>query len=182
MKYYLNTLWKGINSDIKEEREKADLQWKKNDEEYTKVFDKVKNKLPKKFLKIYMKEYGFHDYHIKDFEIINEKSGYKDPVTVKIIITNGINTWDITYKKIKKIVVNYEQEPDLFPGMGRRFYGGFDDYGFDEFFEIDDKVLSQEILFASDATILIHFEKISIKKETDKEQEVMASMKPTKKA
>ena len=115
----------------------------------------------------HLKEHGFHDYHLKNFQIQHGKRGFRDPVEVRLTVTDEENTWTIIYKKIKKIVANYEQEPDIFPGMGRRFYEGFDDYGFNEFFEIDDKALSHEILFASGATILIHFEKISIKKETD---------------
>lgn len=164
MRYYTDELWSRINSKIKEERENASLQWDKNDAEYSEIFKDVKELLPKKFLRIYLQEYGFHDYKLKNFEVIHGEEGYKDPVAVSIVITNTEKTWNIIYKKIKKIEVNYEQQPDVFKRKKRRTYEGFDDYGYDEFFQIDEKTLSHEILFASSATILIHFEKISISK------------------
>lgn len=46
----------------------------------------------------------------------------------------------------------------------RHFQYGFDNYGYDEFLEVDENILSHEILFASDATILVYFKYISIKK------------------
>lgn len=161
MRYFTNELWNGINSDSEEEREKADLQWEKNDNEYYEIFKTVKKLLPKKFLRIYEQEYGFHDYELKNFEVIHGEKGYKDPVSVSIIIANGEKMWNILYKKIKKISINYQQQPDVLKRK-KRIYEGFDDYGYDEFFQIDEKTLSHEILFASGSTILVHFEKISI--------------------
>ncbi|SMC26746.1 hypothetical protein SAMN02745134_02925 [Clostridium acidisoli DSM 12555] len=110
-----------------------------------------------------MKEEGFHDYNLKNFQVIHGRSGYKDPVAVSIVITDTEHTWNILYNKIKKVAINYEQETEGFERK-RKEYRGFDDYGYDEFFQIDEKTLSHEILFASGATILVHFQKISITK------------------
>lgn len=49
--------------------------------------------------------------------------------------------------------------------MKRRVQYGFDDYGYNEFLEVDDNILSHEVLFASGATILVHFKKLSIRRE-----------------
>ena len=166
MRYFTDKLWSDINSESQEVREKANLQWEKNDEEYYKIFENVKEKLPKKFLKIYRQQYGFHDYELKNFEIIHDDKGHKDPVAVNIIISNPEQTWSISYEKIKKIQINYELQPDIFGRKRRREHRGFDNYGYNEFFEIDEKTLSHEILFASGATILVQFEKISINKIT----------------
>ena len=163
MKYYTYELWSGGYDCYKEQKEKVHLQWIKNDEEYSKIFVTVKELLPKKFMKIYLKEHGFHDYQLRNFEIIHGKEGYIDPVAVSMDITDGYNSWNIVYKKIKKISINYEQDID---NSKRRLYSGFDNYGYDEFFQIDEKTFSHEILFASGATILIHFEKIQINKIT----------------
>lgn len=162
MKYFTDELWNEINSDSKEKREEASLQWEKNAEEYYKIFENIEKLLPKKFLKLYLKENGFHDYELKNYQIIHGKKGYKGSVAVSLVITNTEHTWNIVYNKIKKIAVNYEQQPDIFERKKRREYRGFDDYGYNEFFQIDEKTLSHEILFASGATILVHFEKISI--------------------
>jgi len=164
MRYFTDELWSGINSDLQEERKKAKLQWEKNDREYSEIFKTVKELLPKKFLKIYEQEYGFHDYELKNFEVLHGEKGYKDPVAISIVITDNIKTWNIVYKKIKKITLNYKQQPDLF-NRKRRTYDGFDDYGYDEFFKVNEKTFSHEILFASGATILVHFEKITINKK-----------------
>lgn len=162
MRYLTDELWTKINSECKEEREKAGLQWDKNAEEYFKIFKNIEKLLPKKFIKIY-KQHSFHDYNLKKIEVIHGKQGYIDPVAVSIFVEEGGEVWNITYKKIKKISINYEQQPDVF-GRKKRTYEGFDTYGYDEFFQVDEKTLSHEILFASGATILVHFEKISVNK------------------
>lgn len=166
MRYFTNELWNRVNSESEEERQKADLQWEKNDNEYYEIFKDVKKLLPKKFLKLYEQEYGFHDYELKNFEVIHGNKGHIDPVAVSMVITNGEKIWNIVYKRIKKISINYEQQPDVLKRK-KRIYEGFDDYGYDEFFQVDEKTLSHEILFASGATILVHFEKISINEITN---------------
>lgn len=161
MKYFTDELWTSINSESQEEREIASLKWEKNAEEYSKIFQSVKLLLPKKFVEIFYKEYSFHDYNLKSYEIIHGQKGYKDPIIVNLVITDKIKTWNIIYEKIKKIEVTYSQK--LAPKYRNKiFYRGFDDYGYNEIFQIDDKTFSHEILFASGATILIHFEKIKI--------------------
>lgn len=163
MKYFKAELWRGYNSENKEEFEKAKAQWDRNNKEYAQIFENVKERLPKGFLKIYMKEHGFHDFHLKSFEIIHVSEGYKNPVSVSMEIEEGENTWNILYKGVTNVQINYENEKAEEDKV-RRFQYGFDDYGYDEFLEVDENILSHEILFASDATILIHFKHISIKR------------------
>lgn len=162
MKYFKAELWKGYNSDSQEEFENAKIQWEKNNKEYAKKFEIVKERLPKNFLKIYMREHGFHDYHLKRFQVIHGKEGFKNPIAVSIEIEDGENAWNIMYKGVTKIQINYEDE-QYREIRKRQFQYGFDDFGYDEFLVIDDRLLSHEILFASDATILVHFKHISIR-------------------
>lgn len=164
MRYYTSELWKQANSQSSEERENAKRQWKINNDEYSKIFEYVKKRLPKAFLKIFMEEHGFHDCHLKNFEIIHGKAGYKDPVEVVITITNTEDTWNVIYKGIKEISVRYVSSPYIQPGKIRKYHDGFDEYGYNEFYEVDENILSHEILFASGATIFICFNKISINK------------------
>lgn len=161
MKYLKAELWRGYNSDSKEEFEETKAQWEKNSKEYALIFEKVKERLPKGFLKIYMKEHGFHDYNLKNFQVIHAKEGFRNPIAVSIKIEDGKNTWNIMYKAVTKVQVNYEDEQAK-ENIKRRFQYGFDDYGYNEFLEVDEKILSHEILFASGATILVHFKHISI--------------------
>lgn len=161
MKYFKAELWRGYNSDNKEEFEEAKMQWDKNNKEYAQIFEKVKERLPKGFLKIYMREHGFHDFHLKNFQVIHANEGFKNPISVSLKVDDGENTWNIMYKGVTKVQINYEDEKAKGNNI-RRFQNGFDDYGYDEFLEVDENILSHEILFASDATILVHFRHISI--------------------
>jgi hypothetical protein len=162
MKYFKTELWKGFNSDIKEEVENSKAQWDENNKEYEQIFEVVKRRLPKTFLSIYMKERGFHDYKLRNFQVIHEMQGFKNPISVVIEIENGEKKWHVVYKEVTRVEIDYKDdytdESDK-----RRLQYGFDDYGYDEFLEVNDKILSHEILFASDANILVHFKKISIK-------------------
>lgn len=163
MKYFTVDLWNKINSEIKEERVTAREEWKKNDINYSNIFNEVKTRLPKYFLKIFMNEHGFHDYDIKKYEIIHGNKGYKNPIQVNLIIGNGDFCWEINYKYVSRIKVNYKEQVEGID-KGRQYYRGFDNYGYNEILPVTDKVLSHEILFTSDATILVHFKKVSIKK------------------
>ena len=54
MKYYTDELWTKVNSESAEERLKAEEQWDKNAEEYTKIFQNTKKRLTKSFMNIYL--------------------------------------------------------------------------------------------------------------------------------
>lgn len=163
MRYFTDELWDEINSGIKERRELAEKQWRKNIEEYSASFEKIKHRFSKKFLGIYSKEENFHDYKLKKIEILHGKYGYVDPVKVSLIIYNELMEWQIDYVGIEKILLDYKKIENE-SSQYREFRYGFDDFSYDEFFEINDKVISHEILFASGAIFLIHFRKILIKK------------------
>ncbi|KOF55782.1 MULTISPECIES: hypothetical protein [Clostridium] len=163
MRYFTDELWEEINCGVKERREIAEKKWDKNAEEYRAVFNNIRYRFSKKFLKIYEKEANFHDYKLKEIKINHDKYGFKDPVKISLIINNEINTWQMDYTKIKKISLNYNKIGDIL-SRNKEFYVGFDDLSYDEFLEVDDKTLSHEILFASGATLLIKFEKLFIKK------------------
>ncbi|MFA6309787.1 MAG: hypothetical protein WC677_08690 [Clostridia bacterium] len=160
MKYFTSDLWNKINSLIEEERAAADKQWVENGKEYCKIFEEIKESLPKKFLKLYFK-LGFHDFKLCDIKINNkEESNNKKPVTVDIILTDEDKKWDIKYIGVKRILIDYL--PEFTENDPYSETVGFDDFGYDEFSRVDKNILAHEILFASGATILIHFTKISI--------------------
>lgn len=163
MRYFTDELCEEINCGVKERRKVAEKEWDKNAEEYNVLFNNMRYRLSKKFLRIYEKEANFHDYRLKEIEVIHGKYGFIDPVKVSLIIYNEINTWKLDYIKIEKISLNYKKINDI-PSRAKEFYVGFDDFAYDEFLEVDDRTLSHEILFASGATLLIKFGKIFIKK------------------
>lgn len=161
MKYFTPELFSKYSSFDKEIRDKAEKQLDINDEEYEKKFNIVKGRLTKAFLKVYSKEKRFHDYKLRNFQIIQEKISYKNPVSVSMEVFIKERAWKIIYKGVTKIQINYEDEN--YPSNDKRcFQYGFDDYLDDEFLEVDNNMLSHEILFASYASVLIHFKRISV--------------------
>lgn len=161
MRYFTDELWEGINSQLRVQRDMAEKQWEENVNIYAEIFEKLKSRLSKKFLNIYTKENEFHDYTLKNIEVIHGPYGYKDPVKVIITIYNEDYEWEIIYINIYKISLEYNR---INYNTRRQFKYGFDDYKYDEFLEINEKILSHEILFGSGATFLVQFEKISINK------------------
>lgn len=151
MKYFTDELWSKINSESAIEREQARIEWDKNLEISWKLFDSIKYRLSKKFLKLFFEADGFHDCDFQSFEVIQPKEFAIDPITVRIVISDGEYKWTIKYKKVKKIMINYDLVIDEY---GSR---GMDTWGYSEFLTVDDNYLSCEILFASGATILIQF-------------------------
>lgn len=164
MKYFKYELWGKMNSEIESERLFAEQEWEKNIKEYFVQFQMLKDRLPKSFRKLYMINNGFHDLHPKKIEVINTdygfgKCGNKDSVSIKIVLNDRNIQWELQYKNIKKLQIQYQAVNDI-----NELRKGFNDFGYDEFLAVDDKILSHEILFASGSMILIHFGRISVKK------------------
>lgn len=165
MKFFTNELWDMLNSDNANERNIARQQWDENSSKYSGVFENVKKMPPKNFLKVYYANYGFHDYQLVKFDILNDSMTRRKAVNANLIIGDGENTWNISYKNISKISIEYNY---VNPEFQHNY--GFDDYGYDEFIEVDKEIISHEILFASGATLLIHFRKISVVKVKNSDQ------------
>jgi len=153
-----------MNSEIEAERVQAEHEWRENYNIYHNEYIKTLERLPKSFLTFYNSNYGFHDYHPKNIEIINNVYGTGirgkiDSIGLKIIISDNDNSWELSYSGISKIVIEYIASTDVIETKK-----GFNDLGYNELLIVDDKIISHEILFASGSTILIHFSKISLKK------------------
>lgn len=161
MKYFTSELWSKYSASSIEEHQKVEFEWNKASEEYNKSFDLIKDRFSKKFLDIYYANSFFHDFHIKEFQMDHKNYGCKNPISINIIITDEINIWKITYKHVKSISINYKEEILWKDTRWEKTYG-FDDWGYDEFFAVDKDTLSHEILFASDASILIYFKNKNI--------------------
>lgn len=152
MKYYTPELWKMFNSESDEVREEADRVWTENVQAYVKRFETVKPRLSKKFLDLYYKHYGFHDFEIRNICLNHKAYGTtSNPISVEVVISNRLETFNLTYKKVTQFHVNYEEEE------GRTLSWGFDHWGYDECLPVNDEVLSHEVLFASGAILLVHF-------------------------
>ena len=134
----------------------------KNVKEYSLIFDKIKNRLPKKFLKVYFENKGFNDFRLIGFSLSQTIDKKGNPQSVQIDIETPFDKrlkskrFRITYKQPAKFEVRYSDEQGC---------NGFDDYGYNEFLPVDERTLSHEMLFASGATILVHFKDKNISVE-----------------
>lgn len=156
MKYYTKELWGNVNNENEEIRIDADKQWIDNSNCYSIVYNEVKNKLQKRFINIYEKELGFHDWKVKALNINQKFIKRKSIMEVEIIITKDLKIYQISFIGIEKINIEYGKDFSICEGFG--------DWGYSEILTNEDKTISFEILFSSGATFLIHFKKISIEK------------------
>lgn len=156
MKYYTSELW------LEAGDPDADMKWKANSAAYSEVFDTIKKRLPKNFMKIFFSNAGFHDFRLLNIGLAQAAHSRKNPVLVHLDIQSypDIRYPDkvlrISYKYPVKFEVKYNKDIDRY---------GFDDWGYCEFLPVDEQTLSHEILFVSGATILIHFKDKNISVE-----------------
>lgn len=156
MKYYINDLWRQINDENEQIRFNAEQQWNDNAKSYSIIYNEVKNQLQKRFINIYEKESGFHDWKI-DSICINQKLIEKNnPMEIEIAVKKDSKIYQILFKGVKKISIDYENNNSIHEGFGA--------WGYSEVLPVDNKTISFEILFSSDASILIHFERLYIKR------------------
>ncbi|MDQ0885916.1 hypothetical protein QFZ81_001004 [Paenibacillus sp. V4I9] len=151
MKYFTNELWTQMNQGCAHEAEKANNEWSENSKAYAEHYPSLQERLSRKVYE-HFKTNGFHDYRLKKLEVKHSEYGVLNPVEVSITMTNNIEEWKVTFKKIKKLELRFECGESDFEQ--RR---GFDDWGYNEILIVDDDTLSFEILFASGAMILVHF-------------------------
>jgi len=137
-------------------REEAEQKWSQNAALYMEQFDKVKENLSRDFLKKYDKYKGFHDFDLKSILVGQDKNSLPK---VSIIVTSNNETFELAYKEVSKIDIQYADENNTLA-----FRKGFDTIGYDEFSKINDQILSHEILLSSGATILVHFKRITVSK------------------
>lgn len=152
MKYFTDELWSRMGGVSAKEREQTHIEWVHNCEAYWKVFETIKHRLSKKFLKVYSENDDFHDCDFLSFEVTQPQRWASDPVKVRIVISDGEFKWTLTYKQVKKAMMNYDSETDEHMSKW-----GVHTWGYDEFLPKDDAYLTHEVLFASGASILIEF-------------------------
>ena len=161
MQYFTFELWTKLNSENENEREEADLQFSENGRAYWQRFEKLKVKMSTNVFEFFNTQ-GFHDYHIKNIEMIHGVYKLKNPIEVVLTVTDAFDTWKLNYNCVNRFEIHYSSSNS----SSLSFHNGFDDWGYDELLEVEEETLSHEILFASGATITIHFlnGNISLKK------------------
>jgi hypothetical protein len=140
-----------MNHGSVEDQEQAHHHWTENSKTYADLYPQLQNRLSRKVYD-HFKTKDFHGYLLRSVEVKHSDYGILNPLEFAIIVTNDIEEWNITFKKIKKLELKFECGESDFEQ--RR---GFDDWRYNEILIVDDDTLSFEVLFASGATILVHF-------------------------
>ncbi len=155
MRYYTSDLMIKINSSDQAVRELAENEWKQNDELYNKYFSEIIDKLPQKFIKIYLKYHGFHDYLIKHINIISGKKNQGSKITIFINVENQENSFTIKFLGVKRYQITMPDFNHLMCGEMNCGYTEFELLGTDLF--------KLNLLCDFDYEIEIEFKKITIK-------------------
>ncbi len=160
MKYFTDQLWSDMNDEDEQIRKHAETKWEDNSKAYWARFGQsVRERLPKRVSQCHS-AVGFHDSELIKIDISQgaQRAKYHVTVTIHLLLQGG--KWIIQYKNVSKISFDYFTDGGTMSGL--------DDWGYDEFLDVDEKLLSHEILFASGTTLLIHFpdKNVSIKKLT----------------
>lgn len=158
MKYFTYELWKGFNSRDEKIRIKANDEWKTNIKLYKNEFKKAQVRLTKKFLKTLDKNNYFHDFYLNKMDI-EEDDSKKKLFNLILTLKHDKEVWTMKYINVNKINMNYSLEYNKL-GFGK----GLCTIGYSEFLEVNENLLSHEILFSSGGTILLWFEKVKAEK------------------
>ena len=85
-----------MNNEDEKEKIEAEKQWSENANKYLEIFKEIKKRLPKKFLDVFIKKHGFHDYKVKSINIIHSDYGIRNPIEINITISGQKNLWKLT--------------------------------------------------------------------------------------
>lgn len=106
MKYFKSDLWLEIQDTIK--GDDAEKQWRKNSELYNKYFNTIRHKLPKKFMKVYEGEKGFHDFVIEEISIKpSPKKSCGIINTLNIKLKKESRLYSLEFNKVEKTKMDF---------------------------------------------------------------------------
>ena len=137
MKYYKSELWKEMQSNSNNEKNKK--LWETKSKEYNEYFKVIKKQLPKYFINIYEKEHCFHDFYITGFRVeeVLQKTSSNFHV-VYIEITDGNNSYMLKLNHVEKIKMNLADKCYFI--MGRM------SWGYSEFEILSDRMVKLSVL------------------------------------
>ncbi|WFR55919.1 hypothetical protein QA584_20185 [Anaerocolumna sp. AGMB13025] len=155
MKYFTSDLWIKLNSYDENERKLAEIQWDANNRKYSEYFSEIERLLPQKFIKTYLKNYGFHDYKINSINIKAEKKKQKSTLTIIVEIENYKKSFSIIYQDVNHCNVDMSDVTNCFWGEIN--------WGYSEFELLDSGLIKQNISCDINSEIEIEFKKVIIK-------------------
>lgn len=163
MKYFQYKLWMDQNSDNIAMRQAALPLWKEMAVSYQEDYLLAREHLSKAFVKTFEDNFGFHGYFITAILITESctkpsrtKTQIKGPGTCKIILSDIIHTWQLTYYGLYTVKYLFPSGTDILPGDFHNI-----EWEFSELRLLNGSRLSHEILLSDGSTLLIHFTRVS---------------------
>lgn len=142
-----------MNSDNPDTRDKGDVAWVKMAKKYSAYFEKIKNNLPKSFLKVFENNDWFHDFEIVNINLMNTGK-YSPEVEFQIKKNNMV--YKLKFTGVKKYVVNIPTTQNWLCGILT--------WGYTEFELNEDNSWVIRILCDFDCEIELLFKRVSITK------------------
>lgn len=120
--------------------------------EYDKYFETIKHRFSKSFLRLYFNNQGFHDWFVINVSIESDNNKISN-VFVDIKDMHAKKYIRVKYHGVNKFQQSFNAE------HFEKY--SWDTYGYDEFIEHDNNLLSHEVFFPSGSFYKIYFKSIS---------------------
>ena len=148
MKYFKKELWKYNN-------EENEIIWSNNAEKYAKYFESIKKYLPKRFLKVYLNEEGFHDYVINSINIDTSVKDRKNNLSrMRVELKSGQRDFTVELSGVSAFKIDISDKSYCICGKLS--------WGYAEFERIDAKKMKLSIICDIENELEFIFEKIRI--------------------
>ncbi len=173
MKYFPQRLWLGFNSRRPSKSDAAFKEWDKNFQLYKKSLRRILPKMNPSARKFFANALLLHDGTLKCVEAgdhiddatrrrrSSDRNKRAARVRLHVLSADEKYLYLLDYRLIHGIALDFPGPISLFPAGLRPNFG---DWGYDELSRKENKLLVHEILFSSDATIAIEFERISVRR------------------
>ena len=165
MKYFTKDYWLRLQDLSNSERN--DREWEQLLVAYRENLSTLRSRLSPEAM-AFFDDANVHDGHLAEFRIGQQSpltpwDGSPDtehPVTVQLTVRDatGHAAWLLKYSNVRRVVVDYPSEAELFPIGGE----GFGDWGYHELTDAGGGFLRHEVLFATGATLLVEFGSIQV--------------------
>lgn len=128
MQYFTKELWKGLNDERELVRARAEEEWKVNSQQYRIKFERIKKRLPRRFVDELFTRNGFHDYIFVGINFVSSKNivSRKNTYSCELKLTDGRDTIWIMLSSLTRLSIDINSFADCILGNLMWGYGEFD--------------------------------------------------------
>ena len=169
MQYFTKELWRRTQSD---QAEGIRTEWIRAHDDYRAQLERVRGRLDVDAFQFFS-DADLHDGELLELSIVDGSrpaplnapvrpwqwpTGYPVTAAIKAIDAYDRFIWTLSYKNLRRILVDYPSDTPIFRKEGE----GFGDWGYQELTDAGGGFLRHEILFASGATLLFEFKSVDV--------------------